>query len=101
MLAQLIGLHARARVHGDGRARTPPPAPAGAVKILSLTSATAYSLTGSTGETRVAWTVHRMSAAVVQCVQRSTRTGNFLTGVSPCAAARRVSAPISNERRDC
>src|SRR5205807_4870013 len=30
---------------------------AGAVKILSIKSATAYSLTGATGKTRLAWTV--------------------------------------------
>lgn len=69
---------------------------AGAVKILSLTSATAYSLSGSTGSTRVAWTVIG-HLPVVQCV-KVKRTGNPLSGVS--VALLSVSAPIPNEA-DC
>jgi hypothetical protein len=52
----------------------------GAVKILTLTSPTAYALTGKTGTTRVAWTVIG-HLPVVQCVGVK-RTGNALTGVS-------------------
>ena len=40
---------------------------AGAVKILSLNSKTAYSLTGATGKTRLAWTVIG-KLPVVQCI---------------------------------
>ena len=52
----------------------------GPVKILTLTSPTAYALTGKTGNTRVAWTVIG-HLPVVQCVGVK-RTGNALTGVS-------------------
>ncbi len=52
----------------------------GSIKILTLTSPTAYSLTGATGTTRVAWTVIG-TLPVVQCV-RVRRTGNAITGVS-------------------
>jgi hypothetical protein len=68
----------------------------GAVKILTLSSPTAYSLTGATGKTRVAWTVIGR-LPVVQCV-RVRRTGNALTGVS--VALLGLSAPIENEA-DC
>jgi hypothetical protein len=68
---------------------------AGAVKILSLESATAYSLTGSTGKTRLAWTVLG-TLPVVQCVE-VRRTGNFLTGISVHVIG--VSTPIANEGR--
>jgi hypothetical protein len=53
---------------------------AGSVKILTLTSPTAGSLTSKTGTTRVAWTVIG-TLPVVQCV-RMRRTGNALTGLS-------------------
>lgn len=52
----------------------------GSVKLLTLTSPTAYALTGKTGTTRVAWTVIGR-LPVVQCVGVK-RTGNALTGVS-------------------
>ncbi len=52
----------------------------GPVKILTLTSPTAYSLTGATGTTRVAWTVIG-HLPVVQCVGVK-RSGNALTGIS-------------------
>jgi hypothetical protein len=68
----------------------------GAVKILSLKSATAYSLTGATGKTRVAWTVIG-KLPVVQCVE-VRRTGNFLKGVTVTLLS--LSAPIPNEA-DC
>jgi hypothetical protein len=66
---------------------------AGAVKILSLESATAYSLTGSSGRTRLAWTVIG-KLPVVQCVD-VRRGGNLLTGISVKLLA--LSAPIQNE----
>ena len=65
----------------------------GAVKILSLTSPTAYSLGGATGRTRLAWTVIGM-LPVVQCVD-VRRTGNVLTGIHVHLIA--LSAPIAND----
>lgn len=68
----------------------------GAAKILSLKSPTAYSLTGATGTTRLAWTVIG-KLPVVQCV-RVRRTGNALTGIKIELLS--LSAPISNSG-DC
>jgi hypothetical protein len=69
---------------------------AGTAKILQLTSPTAYSLTGATGKTRLAWTVLG-KLPVVQCVL-VRRTGNFLTGIHVSLLS--LSAPIPNEG-DC
>lgn len=52
----------------------------GTVEVLSTQSTTNHSLTGSVGETRVAWKVPGRYP-VVQCV-RVRRSGNFLTGLS-------------------
>jgi hypothetical protein len=68
----------------------------GAVKILTLTSPTAHSLTSATGKTRVAWTVIGKSP-VVQCAQ-VRRTGSFLAGITVTLVS--ISAPIPNEA-DC
>jgi hypothetical protein len=68
----------------------------GAVKSLTLKSATAYTLTSATGKTRVAWTVIG-KLPVVQCVE-VRRSGNFLQGISVTVVS--ISAPISNEA-DC
>jgi hypothetical protein len=68
----------------------------GAVKLLQLESNTAYSLTGASGKTRVAWTVIG-TLPVVQCVQ-VRRSGNFVTGIKVTLLA--LSAPIPNEG-DC
>jgi hypothetical protein len=68
----------------------------GAVKILSLKSRTAYSLTGATGKTRLAWTVIGR-LPVVQCVE-VRRTGNALAGIHITLLS--LSAPIPNEA-DC
>jgi hypothetical protein len=68
----------------------------GAVKILQIESPTAYSLTGATGKSRLAWTVIG-TLPVVQCVE-VRRTGNFLTGIHLALVS--VSAPIPNEN-DC
>jgi hypothetical protein len=69
---------------------------AGAVKILSLKSSTAYALTSTTGKTRLAWTVIG-KLPVVQCVQ-VRRSGNFLKGIT--ISLLYLSAPIPNEA-DC
>lgn len=65
----------------------------GSIKIVSLTSATAYTLTGATGHTRVAWVVIG-GLPVVQCATVK-RTGNFLTGISVSLLV--LSKPIANE----
>jgi hypothetical protein len=64
----------------------------GEAKIISLKSPTAYSLTGASGKTRLAWTVIGASP-VVQCVD-VRRTGNAITGIEIKLLA--LSAPISN-----
>jgi len=66
---------------------------AGAVKILSLKSATAYTLTGAAGTTRLAWAVIGR-LPVVQCVG-VRRTGNPITGINVTLLS--LSAPIPNE----
>src|SRR5207302_1509932 len=68
----------------------------GAVKILSLKSATAYSLSGARGKTRLAWTVIGR-LPVVQCVE-VRRTGSFLSGITVTLLS--ISAPIAGEA-DC
>lgn len=68
----------------------------GAVKILSIKSPTAGSLTTATGTTRVAWTVIGR-LPVVQCVV-VRRSGNALQGLH--VALLSLSAPIENEA-DC
>ena len=65
----------------------------GRVKILLINSPTAYSVTGASGRTRVAWTVIG-TLPVVQCVT-VRRTGNPVTGISVSLLA--ISAPIDNE----
>jgi hypothetical protein len=65
----------------------------GSIKIVSLTSATAYSLTGATGHTRVAWVVLGR-LPVVQCATVK-RTGSFFTGISVSLLV--LSKPIPNE----
>jgi hypothetical protein len=68
----------------------------GAVKILSLTSATANSPTSATGKTRLAWTVIGR-LPVVQCIE-VRRTGNAIGGLTVTLLS--LSAPIPNEA-DC
>jgi hypothetical protein len=65
----------------------------GGVKILSIKSPTAGSLTAATGTTRVAWTVIGR-LPVVQCVV-VRRTGDFLRGIDISLLS--LSAPIENE----
>ena len=69
---------------------------AGAVKILSLKSRTAYSLGASSGKTRLAWTVIGR-LPVVQCIE-VRRTGNVLAGIDVSLFS--LSPPIPNEA-DC
>jgi hypothetical protein len=68
----------------------------GSVKVLQLQSPTAYSLTGASGKTRLAWTVIG-KLPVVQCVE-VRRSGNALKGIDVSLLA--LSAPIQNEA-DC
>jgi hypothetical protein len=98
MLARLHGCRAQPAcvAVANANAANPRLRRAGAVKILSLKSSTAYSLTGSSGKTRVAWTVIG-KLPVVQCVQ-VRRSGDFLRGIT--ITLRSLSAPIPNEA-DC
>ena len=96
MLSRLSGCRASPSCVASARANASSLRRPGAVKILSLKSSTAYSLTGATGKTRLAWTVIGR-LPVVQCVE-VRRTGNALTGIK--IALLSLSAPISNEG-DC
>jgi hypothetical protein len=98
MLAKLSGCRSRPACVAsvNANASNPRTLRAGAVKILSLKSSTAYSLTGATGKTRLAWTVIG-KLPVVQCIE-VRRTGNFVTGITIALVA--LSAPINNEA-DC
>jgi hypothetical protein len=98
MLAQLSGCRASPSCGALVRANAGNPRlrRAGSVKILSLKSPTAYSLTGASGKTRLAWTVIG-KLPVVQCVQ-VRRTGNFFNGITINLLS--LSAPIPNEA-DC
>jgi hypothetical protein len=80
MLAQLSGCGASARCVAGVRSDAALLRRGGAVQILSTQSSKNHSLTGSVGETRVAWKVSGRYP-VVQCV-RVRRGGNFLTGIS-------------------
>lgn len=96
MLARLHGCRERAACVASVRANASRLRRPGAVKILSLKSATAYSLAGATGKTRLAWTVIGRRP-VVQCVE-VRRTGSFLSGIT--VTLRSISAPIAGEA-DC
>ena len=76
----------RATVLADARSLRRP----GDVKILNVSSHTAYTLTSATGVTRVAWAVPTR-LPVVQCVLVH-REGSFFTGFSVHLLS--VSAPI-------
>ena len=96
MLARLEGCRASPECVARARANASSLRRAGAVKILSLKSTTAYSLAGSTGKTRLAWTVIG-KLPVVQCIE-VRRTGSFLEGIKVTLLS--LSAPIPNEA-DC
>jgi len=63
----------------------------GAVKILAYHSGTAFSLTGKTGQTRVAWKLGNRLIPDVQCVTLR-RGGNPVSGIS--VTLLRISRPI-------
>jgi hypothetical protein len=89
MLAQLPDCAARCRaivIEDAGRLKRP-----GRVLILADQSQTAYSLTSSVGETRVAWKATGSALPVVQCV-RVQRSGNAISGLTIRLLA--VSLPI-------
>ena len=80
MLAQLPGCAPApscvATVRADAASLRRP----GSVEILSTQTTTNHSLSGSTGETRVAWKVER--ALPGRAVRPRAPLGNFLTGIS-------------------
>jgi hypothetical protein len=96
MLAQLSGCRSSPGCVASVKANAATLRRSGSVKILSLTSHTAYSLTGASAPTRVAWTVIG-HLPKVQCVS-VRRTGNFISGMSVTLLS--LSAPIPNEG-DC
>jgi hypothetical protein len=96
MLAQLRGCARSPACATTVRADASTLRRSGTPKILSIKSETAYSLTGTDGVTRLAWTVIGR-LPVVQCVQVS-RSGNALSGIHVRLLS--VSAPIGNEA-DC
>jgi hypothetical protein len=96
MLSQLAGCRDSPSCVASVKANAATLRRSGSVKILLLSAATAYSLTGANGKTRVAWTVIGR-LPVVQCFQVK-RTGNFLSGVS--VALLSLGAPIPSEA-DC
>jgi hypothetical protein len=89
MLAQLPGcvVHCRANVIEDARRLKRD----GTILILADQSQTAYSLTSSVGETRVAWKATGTALPVVQCI-RVQRSGNAISGLT--IRLRAVSLPI-------
>jgi len=95
MLAQLYGCdrYCRTNVVRLARRLKRP----GSVLILADQSQTAYSLTSSVGDTRVAWKAASSTLPVVQCV-RVERTGNVLSGLAIRLLA--VSVPIP-DTADC
>ena len=95
MLAQLDGCdhYCRANVVRMARRLKRP----GHVLILADQSQTAYSLTGTVGDTRVAWKATSNVLPVVQCV-RVQRSGNVLSGLVIRLLA--VSLPIP-DTADC
>jgi hypothetical protein len=96
MLAQLTDCRASASCTATVRADAASLRRPGSVEILSTQSTTNHSLTGSIGETRVAWKVSGRYP-VVQCV-RVRRSGSFLTGIS--IALLRV-GPRIGDTADC
>lgn len=93
MIDQLSGCRASSACVASVRANASNPRTRrnGAVKILSLSSPTAYSFGGASGKTRLAWTVIG-TLPVVQCIEVH-RTGNFLTGIHVHLIT--LSAPIA------
>jgi hypothetical protein len=95
-LELLDGCHAKSYCAATVRASAIRLKRPGTVKILSIKSPTAGSLSTATGTTRVAWTVIGR-LPVVQCVV-VRRSGNALQGLHVTLLS--LSAPIENEA-DC
>jgi hypothetical protein len=95
MLAQLHGCDRYCRANVVRVARRVKRS--GSVLILADQSQTAYSLTSTVGDTRVAWKATSSRLPVVQCV-RVERTGNVLSGLVIRLLA--VSVPIP-DTADC
>jgi hypothetical protein len=96
MLAQLSGCASAPKCVAAVKADAASLHRNGSVKILDLTSESNHSLSGSTGPTRVAWTVIG-HLPTVQCVTVK-RSGNFFTGIS--VALLSIGRPINSEA-DC
>jgi hypothetical protein len=96
MLDDQAGCRQRPRCVARTRSNAATLRRSGSVKILTLASPTAHTLTGATGQTRVAWTVIGQRP-VVQCVE-VRRTGDFLRGIAVTLVS--ISEPIPNEA-DC
>jgi hypothetical protein len=96
MLARLDGCANRPACAATVRADTARLRRKGPVKIVLLNSKTAYTLTGDTGKTRVAWMVIGR-LPVVQCFE-VRRAGNLLSGMTVTLLS--VGAPIPGEA-DC
>lgn len=96
MIARLSGCREHSGCVAQARRNAATLRRRGAVKILTLSSNTAYALTSASGTTRVAWTVIGR-LPTVQCVSVQ-RHGNFLSGMSVTLTS--LSAPIPGEA-DC
>jgi hypothetical protein len=96
MIARMSGCSARPGCVAQARLNAATLRRTGSVKILTLKSQTAYTLTSASGTTRVAWTVIGR-LPVVQCVAVS-RGGNALSGLSVTLTG--LSRPIPGEA-DC
>jgi hypothetical protein len=96
MIARMSGCRAHPGCVAQARLNAATLRRAGSVKILTLKSQTAYTLTSASGMTRVAWTVIGR-LPVVQCVAVSRR-GNFLSGLAVTLTG--LSRPIPGEA-DC
>ncbi|MHB8491797.1 MAG: hypothetical protein ACYDA6_06250 [Solirubrobacteraceae bacterium] len=96
MLADLPGCAVVASCLATVRANATAQRGAGSIKILALSSPTAYSLTDSEGETRVAWKLGTR-LPVVQCVL-VRRSGSAFTGLT--VQLRRIGPPIG-DTADC
>jgi len=96
MIERLQGCAARPGCIAQARKNAASLRRTGSVKILTLSSQTAYTMTSASGTTRVAWTVIG-HLPTVQCVSVS-RKGNFLSGLSVTLTG--LSGPIPGEA-DC
>jgi len=79
VVARISGCSARAACRARATADVAALRRPGAVSILQIQTSSGFSLTGSTGTARVAWTAGS-SLPIVQCV-RVRRAGNVLSGL--------------------